>query len=58
VWSCKYGGLIVLRHDEVTRELIELGTLALRPGRTFNHPSPETATDSDQQSQFNNQSAG
>jgi hypothetical protein len=28
--KCKYGGLIILRHDEVTRELIELGTMALR----------------------------
>jgi hypothetical protein len=29
--KCKHGGLIILRHDEVTRELIELGTTALRP---------------------------
>jgi hypothetical protein len=27
----KYGGLIILRYEEVTRELIELGTMALRP---------------------------
>jgi hypothetical protein len=29
--KCKYGGLIISRHDEITRELIESGTMALRP---------------------------
>jgi hypothetical protein len=36
--KCKYGGLIVLRHYEVTRELIELGTLALRPAAVWDEP--------------------
>jgi hypothetical protein len=61
--KCKHGGLIILRHDEVTRELIELGTMALGPAalrdeRTFFHPSPKTASHLDQQSQFKQQSAG
>jgi hypothetical protein len=36
--KCKYGGLIILRHDEVTRELIELGTMALRPAAVRDEP--------------------
>jgi hypothetical protein len=36
--KCKYGGLIILRHDEVTRELIELGTMALRPAAVRDKP--------------------
>jgi hypothetical protein len=34
----KYGGLIISRHDEVTRELIELGTLALKPAAIRDEP--------------------
>jgi hypothetical protein len=36
--KCKYGGLIILRHDEVTRELIESGTMALRPAAVRDEP--------------------
>jgi hypothetical protein len=34
----KYGGLVVLRHDKVTGELIELGTMALRPAAVRDEP--------------------
>ena len=47
-----YGGLIISRLDEITRELIELGTMALRPAAVRDqtlitpvpklHPSTET----------------
>jgi hypothetical protein len=36
--KCRYGGLIIFRHDEVTRELIELGTMALRPAAVRDEP--------------------
>ena len=36
--KCKYGGLVVLRHDKVTGELIELGTMALRPAAVRDEP--------------------
>jgi hypothetical protein len=35
---CKYGGLIILRHDEVTKELIALGTMALKPAAVRDEP--------------------
>ena len=36
--KCKFGGLIILRHDEVKRELIELGIMALRPAAVRDEP--------------------
>jgi hypothetical protein len=36
--KCKHGGLIILRHDKVTRELIELSTIALRPAAGLDEP--------------------
>jgi hypothetical protein len=37
--KCQYGGLIILRHDKVMKELIELGTMALRPAAVQDKPS-------------------
>jgi hypothetical protein len=58
--KCKYGGLIILRHDEMTRELIELGTMALitpvpkqhptqtnNPNTTINPPVDDPSNDGD-----------
>jgi hypothetical protein len=60
--KCKFGGLILLLHDEVTRELIELGTMAFKAtccsGQPINHHSPKTASYSDQGPKFKKQSAG
>jgi hypothetical protein len=36
--KCKHGGLIILQHDKVTRELIELSTMALRPAAGLDEP--------------------
>jgi hypothetical protein len=37
--KCKHGGLIIiLQHDKVTRELIELSTMALRPATVRDKP--------------------
>jgi hypothetical protein len=36
--KCKYGDLIISRHDEVTRELIELGATASRPAAVRDEP--------------------
>jgi len=36
--SCKHGGLVILRHDEIKRELIDLSSMALRPTAVRDEP--------------------